>query len=147
MILPDTRAALTTQITATVSCPFRPVNPGEDTPLRECVWVRKISSRFEWRSLGMGAEQHRRNRTETLVADLQVHVYREGNNQATVAATTLDRCEAILAEVEAAIDGDQTLGGLVSFARVAECSAELLPRDSGWTATGLIRVEAQNYPA
>lgn len=147
MILPEFRAALTTQIGAGTDCPFKAVNPAEDKPLRECIWVRRLASRFEWRSLGATAPQHTRNRTETLTVELQVHVYREGVSQATVAETVFARCEAILAEIEAAVDTDQSFGDVVSFGRVAEVTTELSPRDGGWTAVGTCRIEAQNYPA
>lgn len=147
MILQNFRAALVTQLDAGTVCPVRATNPGEDTPLKECAWVSKQSSRFEWRSLGSTSAQHRRNRTETLTAEVRVHVYREGPNQVQNGANALARLEAILNELEVAVDGDQSFGDVVAFGRVAEVTAELLPRDAGWTAVGTLRIEAQNYPA
>lgn len=147
MILPDVRAALVSQIDAATTCPVRAVHPGEDQPLRECVWIQRIRSSFEWRSLGAGASQHARNRKETLNVELRIGVYREGPDQGAVAAACFARAEAIAENVETAIDGDQSIGNTVSAARLAEVSIELVPRDQGWSAIGLLRVEAMNYPA
>jgi hypothetical protein len=143
MILPQVRAAIVAAIEAETDCPVKAVPPAEDTPLTECIWIRRVSSRFEWRSIA----SMDKNRTETVQVELALHVYREHASQNTAAATALARCEELLASIESAIVADMSLANLVSFGRAADVTAELTPRDKGWTAVGTCRIEASNYPA
>lgn len=143
MILPAVRAAIVTAIDAQTDCSVRAVPPAENTPLRECIWIRRVSSRFEWRAIG----NLDKNLGETVTVELGLHVYREHASQNTAAATALARCEVLLAAIQAALVTDPSLADLVSYGRVADVTAELSPREKGWTASGTCRIEAQNYPA
>lgn len=146
MILPQARAALAAAITAHTTATVTAVKPGEDQALREAIWIDKIRSTFEWRSLGKQSVFATRNRTEQLTVTLRVAVYREAPRQGDAAEDAMSRCEDLLSEIEDALEADQSLGNLFAYGRVSEVSAELLPRDQGWTANGVVRIEAQNYP-
>lgn len=147
MKLPELRAAIVTAVVAQLpTVQVKGANPAEDRELRESVWIEQVDARYEWRSIGAQPAFATKNRTEEATVDLRVDVYREAPSQLTAAEAAADRCEALLAAVEDAVEADLTLGSKVSFARVSQVSMRLEPRESGWAAIGSARIEATNHP-
>src|SRR5688500_12506953 len=72
-------------------------SPGEDTELRESVWIERIDTEFEWALLGPPAVNHRK---EILGIDLVVQVYREAADQTDSSEAVLERADEILDQIE-----------------------------------------------
>lgn len=123
--------------------------PGENMALRESVHVRDVSARYEWRAIGRpSAGFARRNRTEQLTVTLRVHVYREAPDQGDAVNAAHARLDAIVEQIVDAIADDPSLGDTVSHALVESVTAEQPDaRQSGWSVTGTVRVDALHHPA
>lgn len=120
--------------------------PAENQARLEAVWISRVESQFEWRSLGNSPTQLLKNRIETIWIDLKIHVYREAPSQLDARAAAEDRCEDLIGEIELAIAQDPSVGDVVSFARLSESSIEMAAAESGWIADGRARFEATNHP-
>ena len=138
------RTALVTAIQAQVpTVTVSGVPLGEDTPLREAIWVQRVRGAADWRCIGPASS----NRKETLTAELRVHVYREAADQTEASDAAADRCEALFAEIEDAFEADFSLANSVTHGKPLDYSLELRPREEGWVAFGEMTVECENYPA
>lgn len=143
MILPQIRAYLKTAFAAQLpGVQIKAVPPGENAALRESVWIQKLSSTFDWRSLGHSPS----NRIESLQCITRVRVYREGSNQTDVAEVAIARCEEILGKLEDAIETDFSLGNIVTFGLAQTVAVELVPQTGGWVADGTFTLQSKNYP-
>jgi sensor domain CHASE-containing protein len=142
------RAQLVTAIQAQVpTVQVSGVPFGEDTALKEAIWVERAESEFEWRSLGgTGADFRERNRIETILIELRVHVYREAPDQTDASDAAIDRAEVLLAEIEDAIETDFSIGNTLTHALISRWSLEPQPREDGWAVLGRATFEGKNYP-
>jgi hypothetical protein len=120
--------------------------PAENQALREAVWVQKVTSRFEWRGMG-GPAAYQSNRKELLQVDLRADAYREAQSQLDAGEDAVARSEELLELIEAAIAADPTLGIGCAVAKVTVTGVEPQPKDAGWVALGICRIDVENYPA
>ena len=119
--------------------------PAENQDPRESVWVASVSSRYDWRSLGTGA-QLLRNRTETLTASVKVNAYNEDPNQVQGLAVLEARVDEIVAAIEHAVAADPTVGGAVSYALVESVSRNPLAAERGWLVDVTCQITGTNHP-
>lgn len=114
----NVRAALATLISPITNCVITQYPPyGNEWTVEDRVWIAGIRSTQEKLSFG-GA------RTEDLEIDVVIYAPRFGGSQDEWAEAEI-RAEAILAAIEADVRTDETIGGSVLDADIAEIESRI----------------------
>lgn len=117
------------------------VPPGEDEALKETVFVRSVTTNYDYRSLGVGRPTH-----EVIDAQLTLRTYAEGPDQLTVSEKAITRAEAMISALESLLETDPSVTSTVAFARLSRRTQTPTAAQSGWTVNCDLTVEAENYP-
>lgn len=148
-LIAEVRSGLVTAISAELDdgVSVSQFSLGEDTPLREAIWVERVESVFEWRSLGRPATHGARNRTEELTIDLRAQVYREGPRQSDAGQVALDRMDELLAAIEQAyVTTGFVLNTAATHGKPSRWSVESQPREKGWLVDARVSTETVHHP-
>lgn len=125
------------------------VDPGKwKTAARGSIWVAEIDATSEFRSLGATAAVTHGRRREDGTIRLNTLCYRESSSHFDAAAEAMAKIGEIAAGVEAMVEADDSLslGGLVSWARVARIKVQSIAADGGWVAAADIDLEFKHRP-
>jgi hypothetical protein len=113
-----------------------PSSPDEVKP--KMIWFGKTERDSEWSGLGAKSVGRRPPRREEYTVKVVVYRYLEGNDPKRCEQD----CEDIVTEIEEAIFGDVTLGGLLAeWAEVKRVETEtMVANESGWNCEAVLDV-------
>jgi hypothetical protein len=131
----DIVAQLTTDAVTGVT--VREFPPGDEATSTDLVFIGSITATQDHLVFG-GA------REEALSAELFVHVLTPGAGD-TPAATSEDRAMTILASIEDALRGDDTVSASVFHAQISEVESENFVTDDGRFCQLRVTVDAESH--